>query len=120
MYVRILQETLSLVVSCRCFSEKGEEMYQKVERACRAIVLLSQLFVLRRSCYRRRRGFVNSPVSKGNGSAQSRVISFRYSTGAHSKVESGPLTKKKVHDTCSRVAPSQDTVTNLSIPFSSS
>ena len=44
--VHVLQKTLNLVISRRCFAEKGKEMYQNVQRTCRAIVMLIKLSLL--------------------------------------------------------------------------
>ena len=37
-YVHVLHKTLNVVISRCCFAEDGKEMYQNVERTCRAIV----------------------------------------------------------------------------------
>ena len=36
--VHVLHKTLNVVISRCCFAENGKEMYQNVERTCRAIV----------------------------------------------------------------------------------
>ena len=58
--VRVLHKTLNLVISCRCFAENGEEMYQHVKHTCRASVLLIETYHFVSSRCRCRRGFLRS------------------------------------------------------------